>query len=224
MVVFLIIVSLIFNVIALLAIIVLYLRQNKLLQVEEQQKKAMAEMEVLINSYLLEMKDENKRFIQRVKEMKDEKEDRMVESFPSTDDLKIDHGHKETEKTQNNEFESSDRADKDNHSFDLTAKLEKTVSLHAVKAYQQQTKRETAKSPTAQSQEKGKSILEMKQALSQAEKEKTKQSDVLIQDSLLTQVMIMKKEGLSVKEMAQKLKKGKTEIELLLKFREKQRE
>ena len=104
----------------------------------------------------------------------------------------------------------------------LTAKLEKTVSLQAVKAYQQQTKVETSKSlATGQSQEKGKSILEMKQAFSHSEKEKTKQSDALIKDSLLTQVMIMKKEGLSVKEMAKKLKKGKTEIELLLKFREK---
>ena len=81
MVGFLIIISLIFNVIAILAIIILYLRQNKLLQVEEQQKKAMAEMESLINSYLLEMKDENKRFIQRVKEMKDEKQEQMLNPF-----------------------------------------------------------------------------------------------------------------------------------------------
>jgi hypothetical protein len=222
MVGFLIIISLIFNVIAILAIIILYLRQNKLLQVEEQQKKAMAEMESLINSYLLEIKDENKRFIHRVKEMKDEKQEQMVESFPSTDNMKSALGPEKADKTQNSEFESAKNAQKDNHSFELTSKLEKTVSLQAVKAYQQQTKVETSKSlATGQSQEKGKSILEMKQAFSHSEKEKTKQSDALIKDSLLTQVMIMKKEGLSVKEMAKKLKKGKTEIELLLKFREK---
>ena len=122
MVGFLIIISLIFNVIAILAIIILYLRQNKLLQVEEQQKKAMAEMESLINSYLLEMKDENKRFIQRVKEMKDEKQEQIVESFPSTDDLKSALGPEKADKTQNSEFESAEKEKKENHSFDSYSK------------------------------------------------------------------------------------------------------
>ncbi len=229
MVVFLIIVSLIFHVIALLAIVILYLRQNKLLQVEKQQKKAMEEMEQLIHSYLLEMKDENEDFIQKVKEMQSEQPDKdiAVKSFSFKDDRKLNPAIQTVEKPQSTtEDDDKEGIETDDGSFYLTAKLEKAVSLQAFKAYQQQapTKRGTLKSPVEENLEKDKSLLEMKQAFSQADKEKAKQSNTLIQDSLLTQVMIMKQEGLTETEIAQKLKKGKTEIELLLKFRENQRE
>ena len=70
---FFIIVSLILNIVALMAIIILFLRQNKLLQVEENQKKTMNEMEELITTYLLEMKDENEHFIQRISGINNEK-------------------------------------------------------------------------------------------------------------------------------------------------------
>ncbi|MBB6443868.1 hypothetical protein HNR53_000456 [Bacillus benzoevorans] len=206
------------NIIAMLAIVILFLRQNKLLQVEENQKKAIKEMELLINSYLLEMKDENEHFIREVKKIKDEKQNFSVESFSSKPvDLPLSH---EPEVVHNSEMEKIELT---REALDLSSQLEKTVSLQAVKAYQQHTqkKQEVSIPPQAiENKEQRKSILDMKQALSLAEKGKTKQTEALIQDSLLTQVLIMKKEGISEKEMAQKLKKGKTEIELLLKFRE----
>jgi hypothetical protein len=220
MLVFLIIVSLILNIVAMLAIVILFLRQNKLLQVEDNQKKAIKEMEMLINSYLLEMKDENEDFIRRVKEMQDEKRNFPVESSSSKmvgPPLSL---NQEMEAVQNSEAEESEFI---KEAFEPAVKLEKTVSLQAVKAYQQHSQKKQAASSSTQAienNEQRKSILDIKHALSLAEKRKTKETEALIQDSLLTQVMIMKKEGISEKEMAQKLKKGKTEIELLLKFRE----
>lgn len=220
MLVFLIIVSLILNIVATLAIVILFLRQNKLLQVEDNQKKAIKEMEMLINSYLLEMKDENEDFIRRVKEMQDEKRNFPVESSSSKmvgPPLSL---NQEMEAVQNSEAEESEFI---KEAFEPAVKLEKTVSLQAVKAYQQHSQKKQVASSSTQAienNEQRKSILDIKHALSLAEKRKTKETEALIQDSLLTQVMIMKKEGISEKEMAQKLKKGKTEIELLLKFRE----
>lgn len=220
MLVFLIIVSLILNIVAMLAIVILFLRQNKLLQVEDNQKKAIKEMEMLINSYLLEMKDENEDFIRRVKEMQDEKRNFPVESSSSKmvgPPLSL---NQEMEAVQNSEAEESEFI---KEAFEPAVKLGKTVSLQAVKAYQQHSQKKQAASSSTQAienNEQRKSILDIKHALSLAEKRKTKETEALIQDSLLTQVMIMKKEGISEKEMAQKLKKGKTEIELLLKFRE----
>lgn len=220
MLVFLIIVSLILNIVAMLAIVILFLRQNKLLQVEGNQKKAIKEMEMLINSYLLEMKDENEDFIRKVKEIQDEKRNFPVESSSSkTVDPPLSL-NQEMETAQNSETEKSEFI---TEAFVPSVKLEKTVNLQAVKAYQQHSQKKQDASSSAQAienKEQRKSMLDMKHALSLVEKRKIKQTEALIQDSLLTQVMIMKKEGISEKEIAQKLKKGKTEIELLLKFRE----
>lgn len=247
MLVFLIVVSLILNIISLLAIVILFLRQNKLLQVEANQKKTIKEMEELIHSYILEIKDENEAFIKKVKKIQNEKQDYRAESsFQVPVEIPPIPVNKPAD-GQNNEGK---KVEETKELFDLSSKLEKTVSLQAVKAYQQYTPKKQEASIPAQSIENKdekqplenkkenqsieikeqkqsiqntdeiQSIIETKQAFLQAEKSKTKKTEALIQDSLLTQVMIMQKEGVSAKEMARKLKRGKTEIELLLKFYE----
>jgi hypothetical protein len=76
---FLILISFILNIIALLAIVLLYTRQNRLLEVEKRQEKAVSEMEDLISSYLFEMKEENDRFIQQFKAVKEVKSESSQE-------------------------------------------------------------------------------------------------------------------------------------------------
>ncbi len=50
----------------LFLIILLFVRQNRLIELEREQKKIVKEMEDVISSYLLEMKEENEAFIERV--------------------------------------------------------------------------------------------------------------------------------------------------------------
>ena len=73
MTIFFIIINLILNIIALLAIIILFLRQRKLFKLEDNQKKTIQEMEELLTSFVLEMKEDNEHLIKRMEEIKNEK-------------------------------------------------------------------------------------------------------------------------------------------------------
>ena len=61
--IFFIIINLILNMIALLSIIILFLRQGKLFKIEDNQKKTIKEMEDLLSSFVLEMKEDNEQLI-----------------------------------------------------------------------------------------------------------------------------------------------------------------
>ena len=73
MTIFFIIINLILNMIALLAIIILFLRQSKLFKIEDNQKKIIKEMEDLISSFVLEMKEDNEHLIKRIEDLKNAK-------------------------------------------------------------------------------------------------------------------------------------------------------
>ena len=73
MTIFFIIINLILNMIALLSIIILFLRQGKLFKIEDNQKKTIKEMEDLLSSFVLEMKEDNEQLIKRIKDIKNEK-------------------------------------------------------------------------------------------------------------------------------------------------------
>ncbi len=73
MTIFFIIMNLILTIIALLAIIILFLRQGKLFKLEDNQKKTIQEMEELLTSFVLEMKEDNEHLIKRMEEIRNEK-------------------------------------------------------------------------------------------------------------------------------------------------------
>nr|WP_295970409.1 hypothetical protein [uncultured Bacillus sp.] len=221
MLVFLIIVSLILNIAALLAIAILFLRQNRLSKIDENQKKMMIEMDHLISSYLLEMKEDNEHFIQRVKEIQKEKQ--VSANAPTIPD-----GHSMGQDRIENEQQGEiKRPTAEANPFsELSSKLEKMAGLQAVKAYQRSSQRQSetiATISSAESQKQRNAMIDLKSAAIKQVEKKTSGNSAT-KDSLLTQVMIMKKEGISEEEMARQLKKGKTEIELLLKFNENQQE
>ena len=64
---FLFILSIIVNMIAILAIITLYLRQNRLLHFEKNYKEYMKETEEIIHTFIIEMKEENEEIKQLFK-------------------------------------------------------------------------------------------------------------------------------------------------------------
>ncbi|GER65649.1 swarming motility protein SwrB [Weizmannia acidilactici] len=67
MVAFLLALSFLLNVLSIFAIILLYLRQNRTVQAEENYNKMVKEIEEIFAAYLLEMKEENDAFIRKVK-------------------------------------------------------------------------------------------------------------------------------------------------------------
>lgn len=202
MIVFFIIVSLMLNVLSLLAIIILFLRQNKIMKIEERQKAAIKEMEEIISSYILEMKDENERFIKGVKQMNEERD---KQKFP----------FKET-KSEHKNFNNSN-----GKTVEKTAGFEKHKNSQAIKAYQIQNKKHQG---TDSIQEPlNENIF---QGYKEIEEDCVNMNDNVIVEKkidqekpLLEQILSLQKQGLTEEEMAKKLNKGKTEIALLLKFR-----
>lgn len=63
---FFISVSLVFNLLAFFAIALLFLRQNRLLLAEKKQENMMREIEEVLSSYLIQLKEENEEFINRL--------------------------------------------------------------------------------------------------------------------------------------------------------------
>jgi hypothetical protein len=55
------------NIITIFAIIVLYLRQNRLSMLEKDQKAVIGEMEQLLSGYLMEMKEDNETLVKAIK-------------------------------------------------------------------------------------------------------------------------------------------------------------
>jgi len=210
MTVFFIIISFVLNIIAILGIVILFLRQNKLMQVEENQKKMVKDMEELMSSYLLEMKDENERFIERVKEMNEEQ--LSTYKVPTSETITMKEPDRKAEPTVS-------KIEK----HDLASRLESTVNLQAVRAYQRQKKNQS-ESESVPEPISFHADMPPQEVLNQVpqtnEKLIERRNNELLKESLLFQVLIMKQQGFTVEEMAKRLNKGKSEIALLLKFHE----
>ncbi|MBS4172544.1 hypothetical protein [Bacillus sp. FJAT-49736] len=175
MTIFILFISIIVNVVTIFSIIILYLRQNRFLQAEQNQTKALKDMEEIFTSYLLEMKEENDDFIKKVQSLysKSNINSSLIEKeiAPKTNTLNINEQPSEPP-------------------------LPSFIRNHAEKSYQKvMTKMDD------QSKE-------------------TNPNDLAILP-LEDQAVLLQKEGHTIEQIAQKLHKGKTEIELLLKFRQK---
>ncbi|TYS00158.1 hypothetical protein FZC84_06305 [Rossellomorea vietnamensis] len=123
---FLIFISFTLNIAAFLAIALLYTRQNRLLEIEKRQEKAVKEMEDVISSYLLEMKEDNDRFIQQFQAVKEKKDDRSkakVEKIKTAADISL------KEESRPSEIDPENTT-VDNHSY---------KRMSAVRAYKQES-------------------------------------------------------------------------------------
>src|SRR4051794_12621166 len=206
---FFIIISIMLNIIALMAIVILFLRQNKLLKVEVDQKKSLVEIEELMSSYLLEMKDENEHFIERINEINEEKRKLKQTS--------LNH-------VVENQLKQELSIEKENSQGGFSSLLGKTVNFQAVKAYQKQKKEPIESKELGLSSNEAR-IKENEKAEEDSLKSEPKDAydpNRMLRESLFEQIINMKQQGFSEEEMAKKLNKGKTEIALLLKFRENQ--
>ncbi|MDG5470315.1 hypothetical protein P6709_01060 [Jeotgalibacillus sp. ET6] len=170
MIIFLLILSILFNLIAFLSIYLLFMRQNKLMYQEEKHKKTLNEFEETFTSYLQELKEDNAQFLSSFEQ---------IQKSPQL---------KKTEK--NPPFISQEPLIDDNQAIDsLPDPIRKASRSLAANQYK--------KKP-----------------------ERNEQRDA-IEESFEQKVFRLSKEGLSPAQIAKKLHKGQTEIELLLKFRKK---
>ncbi|WP_100403041.1 DUF6115 domain-containing protein [Bacillus sp. FJAT-42315] len=143
--------SLILNAVALFAIILLFLRQNRLFDLKNQQQKMAQEMEEMMDAYLLEMKEENEKFIEQLSQKASVNE---VKPSPAPEQVLL---------------------------------IPNLQRARAVKGYK-----------TASSTNEHTTPLKKKQ----------------VED----EIDLLHKQGFTVEEIAKKLNKGKTEVELALKF------
>ncbi|MGA9228070.1 MAG: hypothetical protein WB217_17110 [Mesobacillus sp.] len=192
---FLLLLSLTLNAAAIFAIILLYLRQNRLVEAEKKQGRIIGEIEEVFSSYLLEIKEENEKFIENIKSTNKVRKN----------EIEIDS--QIHPKSINPDFEPYNSPDKEQEE-ELRPRMGRGVSYHtAKKAYQQNSEPSSVKANEAESNlEDDLHIID--------------DSSELQQLSFIDQVFQKKNQGLSIEEIARDLHKGKTEIELLLKFRQ----
>ncbi|MFZ0443795.1 MAG: hypothetical protein WAM95_03905 [Bacillus sp. (in: firmicutes)] len=209
MMIFLVIVSIGLNMIAFLLIAILFLRQNKLIKMEESLKQPVKEMEDLMTTYLLQMKEENEQFIKSVKGLKKDKNDLQSTSVKFSP-IKLEHvEEKSLQSVKNKEVPIDRKSDQLDSLENVASLIGKTIGNQAVKAYQRQN------------QHTEKEIERVPSEKRETNPEPQISSNNQIDGDL---VLDLQKQGCSLETIAKKLNRGKTEIELYLTFYEKRKE
>lgn len=206
MIIFFVTVSLTLNILAFLIMAILFLRQNKLIKMEENLKKPINEMEEVISAYILQMKEENDRFIQRIIELKKDGEGSQLSSTNSFGEVSNAIEHEDLQASQNPFDQANHQQSQMDSTENYTSLIGKTISNQAVKAYRKQTQRESETKPLGRDKE----MIEQR-----GNDDHTDGDELIIQ-----QISRLRNQGYSIDDIAKKLNKGKTEIDLLLKFQE----
>ncbi|MFJ7929469.1 hypothetical protein [Peribacillus sp. NPDC096448] len=194
------------NMFTIFAIIVLYLRQNRLSKLEKDQKAIIREMEQLLSGYLMEMKEDN---------------ETLVKAITNSVAMNPEHGQKgqengsiketKEEKQEQNillEYKVGSRAAAKKQAINAYKIMPEENEANAlpVKVEDKLELASAATSPQNQGKPAGMEFSDMLQAS-------------LNERSLNEKVDMLADQGLSVEEIAKKLGRGQTEVELLLKFR-----
>lgn len=182
------------NIGTILAVIVLYLRQNRIGKVENDLRRLSTEMEEMMTAYMMEIKEENDQLIGQLDKTQLASENIEVKQ---TTILKAE------EPVQ-------------------VPKISSTKNI-AMKAYNSQAlqtheKKEKDISTTQNDQFKIEDVPNKEQPIISESLQASLNGQAAPEPSLHEQVMALSLQGLSCEEIAKKLKRGKTEIELLLKF------
>ncbi|WP_341301941.1 hypothetical protein MHB44_05870 [Lysinibacillus sp. FSL H8-0500] len=170
-------------------LIILNTKLAKFKELEKKQERLMREMDDTISMYLTEMKDENDRFIQELQNV----------SQPALASTSIQHTAPVME--QKHSSLSTVQQKKEDSSTTLEADTRVYVPKNIVaNAYSRQQQASANNSP----------VVPTTTANHEQKKEQTL--------TLEQQVLELMKQGKTSEEIAKQLQKGKTEIELLLKF------
>lgn len=215
---FLLAISFLLNGIAIFAVIILYLRQNRLKEVEKNQENMVKEMEEVISSYLFEMKEENEAFIKQFK---------LIRADTSSLQWQKNNGEITNKKLQTAESIDIQNDNKDllikdkeeDTETEWNGKVGVVLQKQAAKAYKSAVKYKKEISPISLSNAAEDSGLSDDTVHTENNHEEIiMPHDDVYRDIFLNQVKLLQKQGMSTEEIAKKMNRGKTEIELLLKF------
>lgn len=212
--------SIVLHCISIFAIIILYLRQNQYKETERKMEKLRRDIDDIFQAYMVEMKEENKEIAATLESLKD--------------------GNQATKESIVSKV--SDPIHKEKNDNKVVPEIEANIvvkpSKHAVvSAYnankQLQTKDLVYEPPNIEVKDK----LSMTKTDSPQSKEEQEDRGSAFQSALKAQInkhklnegsktteeiiIEMYNNGYTIEEIAKKLNKGKTEIELLLKFQMK---
>ncbi|MCQ6280174.1 hypothetical protein [Bacillus sp. EB600] len=197
---FLLAISFLLNGISIYFIIILYTRQNRLLEVEKTQEQFKKGMEDEISAFLFEMKEENEEFIKRLQQVSKAK-------HPNAN-LTVDQLNGEQKPAA--------------PPSSMAAKMDESVPKEWVETTGQAFKKEAVKVYQKTIANRNESMTaELQETVKQTENKNRPpevENEEIYRDLFINQVKILQNQGLSTAEIAKKLNKGKTEIELLLKF------
>lgn len=193
---FVLIISFILHAFSIFAMIILYLRQNQYKQAEQAMEKLQKDVEAVLQSFLMEIQEENKQLAETVNKQEVNHQNSAHEEAPEAssaiEKVKV-HPSVSSVKKAYQSVSGQEQNDIAVHYEppmpDVSDQLELSVAAPENK------------------DEK----LSFKEALESQLKQQTVQSTE-------EQTLEMKKKGYNIEDIAKKLGKGKTEIELLLKF------
>ncbi|MBT2603327.1 hypothetical protein J7E55_09895 [Bacillus sp. ISL-53] len=197
------------NIFTIFAIIVLYLRQNRLSMLEKDQKAVIGEMEQLLSGYLLEMKEDN---------------ETLVKAINNSVAMNPEHGQKGQERGSIKETkEEKQEIQEQNILLEYKAGSRASVKKQAINAYKIMPEENEANVLPVKVEDKLELASAATSPQNQGKPAAKELSDMLQaslnERSLNEKVDMLADQGHSIEEIAKKLGRGQTEIELLLKFR-----
>ena len=193
MIAFFLSISLFFNILSLFAIVVLFQKQHRLQDLERKQQQALQEMEDLLTSFLYEIKEENEQ-LQALLQLNPPNS-----SIPTEDDSV----HQEFSSHNQNEQLANDKEAKDISEPTLSLTKQRCKLNEVRKAY------------------KHLDSIGKKEELPpwlKLEEEPLPSNETLPENSLKDQIISLRNAGYPIEAIAKKVNKGKTEVELTLKF------
>jgi ribosomal protein S18 acetylase RimI-like enzyme len=197
------------NIFTIFAIIVLYLRQNRLSMLEKDQKAVIGEMEQLLSGYLLEMKEDN---------------ETLVKAINNSVAMNPEHGQKGQERGSIKETkEEKQEIQEQNILLEYKAGSRAAAKKQAINAYKIMPEENEANVLPVKVEDKLELASAATSPQNQGKPAAKELSDMLQaslnERSLNEKVDMLADQGHSIEEIAKKLGCGQTEIELLLKFR-----
>ena len=206
---FLLIGSLILHGISILAIIILYLRQNQYTQSEKTMQKLQREMEEVLQGFLLEIQEENKELATTINSLQG-------------------RGHQQEKKLKQKQKEEGSHIHFNNVPSKTAEKVKVLPLKYSAKKAYQMVNNQIKANQTIPYEPPFVDVKDQLDLSSSIEEDKDGMNTFkAVFDSQMAQQVVksteeraieMKKDGYTIGEIAKSLGKGKTEIELLLKF------
>ncbi|NCU16505.1 hypothetical protein [Pallidibacillus pasinlerensis] len=207
---FLIIINFLLSLIAIFATIILFNRQTKFTELEKKYKQLNEQFEDSMSSFFMQMQEENEKFIRKLKEMKSESE-----PFEQV-----------SEKNQPSSIENSERIQQfENNIYNDSISIKSPPLYSGVKMYQQMLNMNSEKEAGNYANDSLVNKDDGKVKNTEIKNDEIDRHEVLNPHDLeIKQIKELLMAGETVETIAKRLDKGKTEVELLIKFSPELRE